>query len=292
MATILSVLNYKGGVAKTTTTANLGTALWILGKRVLLIDTDPQCDLTFLLGFDGAAGDETFNEWFMQQNDEGSAPVYVRYDAIDKRYDSKERLYYIPSSRELRDADMMLAARKARERILKRKLKPLQDAFDYILIDCSPKESIVNFNAMVVSDRVLVPIDCSGFSLKGMQTLIDSINEVKDDEFNENLDILGFLPIRYDRNTRISKSVIEYFESQFPGKVFKTKIRKSVRFDESPLKHKTIFEYDPEGNGAEDYMSLAEEITGEKRPEDWQCRALEAWYMKNPDERPIDNNEN
>ena len=91
MATILSVLNYKGGVAKTTTTASLGTALWILGKRVLLIDTDPQCDLTFLLGFDGAAGDETFNEWFMRQNDEGPVPVYVRYDAIDNRYDGKER---------------------------------------------------------------------------------------------------------------------------------------------------------------------------------------------------------
>lgn len=144
---------------------------------------------------------------------------------------------------------------------------------------------------MVVSDRILVPIDCSGFSLKGMQTLIDSINEVKDDEFNDDLDILGFLPVRYDRNTRISKSVIEYFEHQFPGKVFETKIRKSVRFDESPLKHKTIFEHDPESNGAEDYMRLAEEITGEKRPEDWKYRALEAWYIKNPDERPTDDNE-
>ena len=183
---------------------------------------------------------------------------------------------------------MILAARKARERILKRKLKPLQEKFDYILIDCSPKESIINFNAMVVSNRVLVPIDSSSFSLKGMQTLIDSINEVKDDEFNEDLDVLGFLPVRYDRNTRISKSVIEYFESQFPEKVFKTKIRKSVRFDESPLRHKTIFEHDPDSNGAEDYMSLAEEITGEKRPEDWKKRALEAWYMQNPEERPVE----
>ena len=292
MATILSILNYKGGVAKTTTTANLGTALWILGKRVLLIDTDPQCDLTFLLGFDGAAGDETFNEWFMRQNDEGTLPIYSRYSAIDNKYDGKECLYYIPSSRELRDADMVLAARKARERILKRKLKPLQEMFDYILIDCSPKESIINYNAMVVSNRVLVPIDCSSFSLKGMQTLIDSIDEVKNDEFNEDLDILGFLPVRYDRNTRISKSVIEYFENQFPEKVFATKIRKSVRFDESPLKHKTIFEHDPEGNGAADYMSLAEEITGEKRPEDWMNRAMEAWYMKHPNERPVEENSN
>lgn len=80
---------------------------------------------------------------------------------------------------------------------------------------------------MVVSDRILVPIDCSGFSLKGMQTLIDSINEVKDDEFNEDLDILGFLPIRYDRNTRISKSVIEYFENQFPGKFSKQRYEKA-----------------------------------------------------------------
>lgn len=290
MAKVLSVLNYKGGVAKTTTTANLGTALWILGKRVLLIDTDPQCDLSFLLGFDAAAGDETFNEWFMSQDDNMVAPVYCRYKSLSPN--GKECLYYIPSSRELRDADMMLAARKSRERILRRKLKSIQEAFDYILIDCSPKESIVNFNALVVSDSILVPIDCSSFSLKGMQTLMDSIREVKDDEFNDSLDILGFLPVRYDKNTRISKSVTEYFNDQFPDKVFNTKIRKSVRFDESPLKHKTVFEYDPEGNGAEDYMSLAEEITGEVRPMDWKERALEAWYTNHPEERPCEDNNN
>lgn len=287
MAIVLCVLNYKGGVAKTTTAANLGTALWILGKKVLLVDTDPQCDLTFLLGFDASAGDETFNEWFMSQDESAKTPVYCRYEL-----DRDACLYYIPSSRGLRDADMMLAARKSRERILRRKLKSIQDAFDYILIDCSPKESIVNFNALVACDNILVPIDCSSFSLKGMQTLMDSIREVKEDDFNDNLDILGFLPVRYDKNTRISKSVIEYFETQFPDKVFKTRIRKSVRFDESPLKHKTVFEYDPEGNGAEDYMSLAEEITGEVRPQDWKGRALDAWYKIHPEERPCEESGN
>ena len=259
MATILSVLNYKGGVAKTTTTANLGTALWILGKRVLLIDTDPQCDLTFLLGFDGAAGDETFNEWFMQQNDEGSVPVYVRYDAIDKRYDSKERLYYIPSSRELRDADMMLAARKARERILKRKLKPLQDAFDYILIDCSPSLGLLTVNSLAAANSVMIPVQCQYFALEGLGKLLNTIKIIQK-RLNTALEIEGFVLTMYDGRVRLSNQVVAEVRKHFEEMVFDTLIQQNVKLAEAPSYGQPVILYDAECRGSVNYLSLANEL--------------------------------
>ena len=114
---------------------------------------------------------------------------------------------------------------------------------------------------MSASDSVLIPAECSGFSLQGMQDLLDSIQDVKEN-INDKLDILGFLVIKYDKNTRISKQTLEYFNQAYPGKIFQTKIRRNVKFDETPLKHKSIFEHSIDANGAEDYISLAEEITG------------------------------
>lgn len=270
MAIIISILNSKGGVAKTTTCYNLGVSLWTLGKRVLLIDTDAQCNLSGLIGFDPTEGDNTIYEWLLEAS---TPPVYELYP----------RLFYIPSSKKMRDIESVLMNKRARESVLQKKLALVIEAFDYVLIDCSPKEGIVNDNAMCASDYVLIPTECSGFSLQGMQNLLLSINDIRDN-LNEKLDILGFLLTKYDRNTRISKQVTEYFEQTFQNKVFKTKIRKSVKFDETPLRHKGIFEYSSECNGAEDYMALGEEITGELRPENWKKLASQAWDEAHPDE--------
>lgn len=277
MTKVICIVNFKGGVAKSTTTYNLGVALWILGKRVLLIDTDAQCNLSGLIGFDHTEGDATFYEWMI--NDDQPMPIYEQYPG----------LFYIPASGELSNIESYLMNRRNREKVLAKKiqpyLQPLPDGtsrFDYVLIDCAPKDGIVNDNAMSASDYVLIPTECSGFSLQGMQNLLFSINDVKEN-LNEKLDILGFLIVKYDKQTRISKKVTEYFERNYQAKVFTTKIRRNVKFDETPLANQGIFEYSPEANGAEDYMCLAEEITGEQRPSNWQSKALSAWETANRD---------
>lgn len=274
MAVIISDLNFKGGVGKTTTSINLATALWLLGKRVLIVDTDPQCNLTNLIGFDQTEGDSTMYEWMTQE--ECPVPIYIHYEGF----------YFIPAHRKLRDIEIDLMKRKNRERILSKKLDLIKDQFDYILIDCAPKDGIMNDNAMSASDSVLIPAECSGFSLQGMQDLLDSIQDVKEN-INEKLDILGFLIIKYEKNTRISKQTLDYFNQAYPDKIFKTKIRKNVKFDETPLKNKSIFEHSVDANGAEDYMCLAEEISGEKRPSDWRERILSSWLSEHPEDESV-----
>lgn len=278
MTKVIAVLNYKGGVGKSTTTYNLGVALWILGKKVLLIDTDAQCNLSGLIGFDQTAGDSTFYEWM--KDDDVNMPIYALYDGLS----------YVPASKALSTLEGALIGKRNRERILSKKLsaylQPNEDGnyiFDYILIDCAPKDGVVNDNAMSASDYVLIPTECSGFSLQGMQNLLFSIQDIHDN-INNKLDILGFLMVKYDRQTRISKQVTEYFSDHFSDKMFKTRIRKNIKFDESPLVNQGIFEYAPESNGAEDYMSLAEEITGAKRPSDWRDRAVKAWEENQAEE--------
>lgn len=271
---IISNLNFKGGVGKTTTTINLATALWVLGKRVLVVDTDPQCNLTNLIGFDQTGNDATVYEWMTQE--ECEVPIYIHYEGF----------YFIPANKKLRDIEIDLMKRKNRERILFKKISLIKDSFDYILIDCAPKDGVMNDNAMSASDAVLIPAECSGFSLQGMQDLLDSIREVREN-INEKLDILGFLIIKYDKNTRISKQTLDYFNQAYAGKIFSTKIRKNVKFDETPLKKKSIFEHSIDANGAEDYMSLAEEITGEERPENWKEKILSAWLKEHPDDEEV-----
>lgn len=278
MTKVIAVLNYKGGVGKSTTTYNLGVALWILGEKVLLIDTDAQCNLSGLIGFDQTAGDSTFYEWM--KDDDVNMPIYALYDGLS----------YVPASKALSTLEGALIGKRNRERILSKKLsaylQPNEDGnyiFDYILIDCAPKDGVVNDNAMSASDYVLIPTECSGFSLQGMQNLLFSIQDIHDN-INDKLDILGFLMVKYDRQTRISKQVTEYFSDHFSDKMFKTRIRKNIKFDESPLVNQGIFEYAPESNGAEDYMSLAEEITGAKRPSDWRDRAVKAWEENQAEE--------
>ena len=262
MTKIISFLYHKGGVAKTTTCANLATALWIMGKKVLIIDTDQQCNLSGVLGFSQKEGDPTLSEWLKEPV---PAPIYIRYDGLE----------YIPASKALRNMEAELLNKRSRETILARKLEQVKAEYDYVVIDCAPGNSVLNDNAMSASDSIIIPTECSGFSLQGMQNLLMSIKEIQQ-EIKPNLQIEGYLLVKYDKQTKIAKEVSRYFEKQSDVPTLKTKIRKCVKFDESPLGHQTIFEYAPESNGAEDYMRLAEELTGEKRPKDWKKKAIKA----------------
>ena len=267
MTKIISFLNHKGGVAKTTTCANLATALWIMGKKVLIIDTDQQCNLSGVLGFSQKEGDPTLSEWLKEPV---PAPIYIRYDGLE----------YIPASKALRNMEAELLNKRSRETILARKLEQVKAEYDYVVIDCAPGNSVLNDNAMSASDSIIIPTECSGFSLQGMQNLLMSIKEIQQ-EIKPNLQIEGYLLVKYDKQTKIAKEVSRYFEKQSDVPTLKTKIRKCVKFDESPLGHQTIFEYAPESNGAEDYMRLAEELTGEKRPKDWKKKAIKAEQENN-----------
>ncbi len=262
MTKIISFLNHKGGVAKTTTCANLATALWILGKKVLLIDTDQQCNLSGVLGFSQKEGDPTLSDWLKEPV---PAPIYIRYEGLE----------YIPASKALRNMEAELLNKRSRETILARKLEQVKGEYDYVVIDCAPGDSVLNDNALSASDAVIIPTECSGFSLQGMQNLLLAIREIQQ-EINPNLKIDGYLLVKYDKQTKIAKEVSRYFEKQNEVPTLQTRIRKCVKFDESPLGHQTIFEYAPDSNGAEDYMRLAEELTGEKRPKDWKKRAMKA----------------
>ena len=262
MTKIISFLNHKGGVAKTTTCANLATALWIMGKKVLIIDTDQQCNLSGVLGFSQKEGDPTLSEWLKEPV---PAPIYIRYDGLE----------YIPASKALRNMEAELLNKRSRETILARKLEQVKAEYDYVVIDCAPGNSVLNDNAMSASDSIIIPTECSGFSLQGMQNLLLAIKEIQQ-EINPNLKIDGYLLVKYDKQTKIAKEVSRYFEKQSEVPTLQTRIRKCVKFDESPLGHQTIFEYAPESNGAEDYMRLAEELTGEKRPKDWKKIAIRA----------------
>lgn len=262
MAKIISFLNHKGGVAKTTTCANLATALWILGNKVLIIDTDQQCNLSGVLGFSQKEGDPTLSDWLKEPV---SPPIYIRYDGLE----------YIPASKALRNMEAELLNKRSRETILARKLEQVKNEYDYIVIDCAPGDSVLNDNALSASDAVIIPTECSGFSLQGMQNLLLAIKEIQQ-EINPELKIEGYLLVKYDKQTKIAKEVSKYFERQQEVPTLQTKIRKCVKFDESPLGHQTIFEYAPESNGAEDYMRLAEELTGTKRPKNWKTVARKA----------------
>lgn len=272
MTKVISILNYKGGVAKTTTAANLGTALWIMGKKVLLIDTDIQCNLSYLLDFDQTEGDNTLHEWLLNDCE---PPVFQRYDG----------LYFIPSKKDVYFEEK-LGKCYHQEDVLRDHLNTIKGHFDYVLIDCSPKEGLVNTNAMCASDSLLIPVECSSFSMQGMQSLMDSIERVKK-RMNPDLSLEGLLIVKYDKTTRISRDVSEYFAETYPDDLMKTRIRKNVRFDESPILHKTCFEVNIGANGAEDYMTLAEEMTGEKRPEDWKKKVLTAWLNDHPEDGDV-----
>lgn len=241
---IITIANHKGGVGKTTSTASIGDALAILGKRVLLIDLDAQQNLTFTL----------------TQNEEPETSVY---DALVK--DSplpivkvKENLDLVPASLELARAEIDMATKIAREGILKSLLEDYRDKYDYVLIDCPPSLGIVTTNALVASDRLYIPLTAEALPMKGLAMLDDVVGEVRR-RVNPSLELGGVFFTRFN-NRNLNKEVVKMIEGRYGDMVFNTKIRENIALAEMPLSGQSIFEYDPKSNGAVDYMELAKEI--------------------------------
>lgn len=260
MATKISILNFKGGVGKTTTTLNLGAALSLLGKRVLVIDLDSQRNLSPIMGYHPGDGETVFDALSTKG---GELTIYG--------HDRMKNLFFVPADKRLTGIDISLFNRSNREHILDKLLKKEEEDYDFILIDCPPKSLTLNKNAMVASDYLIIPIDCKVFSIQGMGDIFEELEEIKSDQdLNPKLQIMGYLLTMYDSRTKLSKEVERNLKRNYPERVFRTKIHINTRLSETPGYNLNIFEYDPESTGAEDYMSLAEEITGLKRKKKWK----------------------
>lgn len=260
MAQIIAVLNDKGGVAKTTTTANLATALWLLGKKVLVVDTDQQCNLTQMMDKTSILPQEngsplTMWEWL---HDINKIPVYERYDGLD----------YIPSSREMANAQEFLFQQNRREYFISKRLNMIRDEYDYILIDCIPGgKNLVNTNVLTAADSVLIPCEASFFSIQGTPNLMNFINEIREDMEKE-LPILGYLLVKFNRQTLLGREVKQFYNTpseSLGGNLLPVQIRLCQRCNESPGSEQTLFEYAPDSTAADDYMTLAEHLIG-RRP--------------------------
>ena len=248
MGKVISVANQKGGVGKTTTTVNLSTLLAKKGKKVLLIDTDPQGNATSGLGvtkelelsvYDILVGDTTFEE------------------TIEKT--AIKNLSVCPSNISLAGAEVQLVSMMSREQRLKVKLDEIKDKYDYILIDCPPSLGLITLNAFTASDTVLIPVQCEYFALEGLGQLLNTVNLVKK-HLNKNLEIEGALLTMYDARTNLSNQVVKEVKKYFEGKVYKTVIPRNVRLSEAPSYGMPISLYDPRSKGAKAYEKLSKEF--------------------------------
>ncbi len=248
MGKIISVANQKGGVGKTTTTVNLATILAKRGKKVLLIDADPQGNATSGLGLDKDLEPSTYD---ILVNDTELE------DAMQKTI--IKNLKVCPANMDLAGAEVELVSMMSREQRLKEKVDIIKEKFDYILIDCPPSLGLVTLNAFTASDSVLIPVQCEYFALEGLGQLLNTINLVKK-HLNKDIRIEGALLTMYDIRTNLSNQVVKEVKKYFENKVYKTVIPRNVRLSEAPSYGMPITEYDPRSKGAKSYIKFAKEF--------------------------------
>ena len=248
MGKIISVANQKGGVGKTTTTINLSTMLAKKGKKVLLIDADPQGNATSGVG---AEKDVEFSTYDILVGE-------VEMDEVVEETVIKN-LLVCPSNINLAGAEVELVSMMSREQRLKEKLEKIKNNFDYILIDCPPSLGLITLNAFTASDSVLIPVQCEYYALEGLGQLLNTINLVKK-HLNKDIEIEGALLTMYDARTNLSNQVVKEVKKYFNDKVYKTVIPRNVRLSEAPSYGMPITEYDPRSKGAKMYEKFTKEF--------------------------------
>ena len=246
MARVIAFANQKGGVAKTTTTLNLGVALMEKGKRVLAVDLDPQGNLTMSQGWNP---DEIERSMFDVLVHKLPISEIVRKGEIDLAV----------SSIDLAGAELALSSMIGRERALEKAFAPILGDYDYILIDTPPSLGLLTINALVASDGVIVPVQCEYLSLRGLVQLENTLTMIREN-LNPNVAIQGILPTMYDKRLLHSKEAVEILKENFGDLVLNTKIRKTVRYAEAPVKGMSVLKYDPTGEAAGMYRDLAKEV--------------------------------
>lgn len=253
MARIVAVANQKGGVGKTTTTINLAASLALAGQRVLLVDVDPQGNLTSGVGQKGKAGPGgTIYQALTSEVPTTDAGPHTIPTGLD-------RLALLPADRNLTGAEIEMVTLANREERLRALLTPLRDAFDYIFIDCPPSLGLLTLNALVAADAVLIPLHCEYFALEGLADLVGTIRRVRA-ALNPSLDIDGVLLTMFDERTNLGQQVANEVRQFFKDKVFRTVIPRNVRLGEAPSHGMPAIVYDPKSRGAEAYIALAREV--------------------------------
>ena len=252
MGKIISIANQKGGVGKTTTAVNLSTILAKKGKKVMLIDADPQGNASSGLG--------------LEKDPENSL-----YDVLINDIDIRETLQdtciknlkVCPSNMDLAGAEVELVSQMSREQRMKEKVDIIKEEYDYIIIDCPPSLGLITLNAFTASNSVLIPVQCEYYALEGLGQLLNTINLVKK-HLNRELEIEGAVLTMYDMRTNLSNQVVKEVKRYFEDRVYKTVIPRNIKLSEAPSYGMPICMYDPKSAGAESYRSLAKELINNK----------------------------
>jgi chromosome partitioning protein len=253
MSRLLAVANQKGGVGKTTTTINLAASLAALGQRVLVVDVDPQGNLTSGVGQKGKSGEGgTIYDALTRREPTIDISSFTLATGID-------RLTLIPADQHLTGAEIELVTLPHREERLRRLLASTRDAYDDILIDCPPSLGLLTLNALVAADAVLIPLHCEYFALEGLADLVGTMRRVRA-ALNPSLDIEGVLLTMFDERTNLGQQVATDVRGFFKQKVFRTVIPRNVRLGEAPSHGMPALVYDPKSRGAEAYLALAREV--------------------------------
>ncbi|MBX2826669.1 MAG: AAA family ATPase [Flavobacteriaceae bacterium] len=249
MGKIIAIANQKGGVGKTTTSVNLAASLGVLEKKVLLIDADPQANATSGLGIDVESVE--LGTYQLLEH-----AIAAREAIVET---SSPNVSLIPAHIDLVAIEIELVDKENREYMLKNAIADLKNEYDFILIDCAPSLGLLTLNALTAADSVIIPIQCEYFALEGLGKLLNTIKSVQKIH-NQNLDIEGLLLTMYDSRLRLSNQVVEEVKKHFDEMVFATIIQRNVRLSEAPSYGESIISYDAGSKGANNYLSLANEL--------------------------------
>ena len=243
---MIAFANQKGGVAKTTTTLNLAAAFVERGHRALCVDLDPQGNLTMSQGIDP------------DQLEVSMYDVLVHGTSIREVIKRRE-VDVAAASIDLAGAEIAMSTMIGRERALEKAFEPIKEDYDFICIDTPPSLGLLTINALTASDKVIVPVQCEYLSMRGLIQLQNTVSMIKEN-LNPRLEIEGILPTLVDSRTVHAKEAIEILEENFGDRVFASRIRKTIRFAEAPVKGMSVLKYDPDGKAASSYRQLAEEV--------------------------------
>ena len=246
---ILSIVNQKGGVGKTTTSINLAACLHKMKRKVLLIDLDPQSNATRGSGVDSATLQSSVNDVLLGRSSIDEAIVSSVHDGYD----------LLPATPTLTESEVSLVSKNNREFILKNTLEDISSNYDYILMDCPPSLNILTVNSLVSATGVLIPVQCEFYALQGLSELVNTINQIQKSS-NESLKIEGILRTMFDSRNNLSNDVSDQLTEYFPNELYKTKIPRNIRVAEAPSHGKSILQYDGLSKGSLSYYSLAGEI--------------------------------